>query len=552
MVRTTEVKLAIAIALWLFTGICSSVQAEILIKNVKGYSFHLNKPQSFSAIAIKDNLITKVYSKTPDIAAFEQVIDGKGATLVPGMIDAHGHVLSYGQALSRVNLNGSVSEPDAVARVQQYRSVNSTDKWILGRGWNQELWANKQFPNKMSLDALGNELLIVLDRIDGHAIWVSSAVLKKAGIDRNTISPEGGEIVRDANGEATGVLIDNAMNLIYPLLPSPNIVSVKTALQKSLQKLATLGLTSVHDAGINYLTWLAYQELAKEEKLPIRVYAMLDVTDPHYDKMLKAGIITTDNQMLSIRSVKISSDGALGSRGAALHAEYSDKPGHFGLLLHDVNKLNAFTLNAIDAGFQVNTHAIGDKANTLSLNAFELTLSKKQSRHLRHRIEHAQVLRPSDFKRFQALGVIASIQPTHATSDKNMAENRLGHQRIKGAYAWQSMLNSGAKVAGGSDFPIEPAEPLYGIHAAVSRQDRSGEPEGGWYKQEGTDLHNAFKMFTYGGAYAAHQDNIIGSIEPGKRADFVFLAEDPIAVPVSALWQISVLQTWVEGVRVVQ
>ena len=523
------------------------LNAEILVTNIKGYSFHQDSPVQFSALAFKEDKISGVFQTVPDKKQFKRVIDGKGATLVPGMIDAHGHVLGYGQALNRVVLNGATSEDEALHRVAQFIAGHKDNKWITGRGWNQELWPDRKFPDAKALSDVSAGKLVALGRIDGHALWVNQEVLRLAGIDKDTPSPEGGEIIKDAQGNPTGILIDNAMNLVYSLIPVPSLPDVKQDLLNSLNKLASLGLTSVHDAGVDYLTWQAYQELSNEGKLPIRVYVMLDVTDYNYAKMLQKGQIHSDDGKLLIRSVKISSDGALGSRGAALHEEYSDKPGHFGLLLHEIPQLNKLTLQAMQAGFQVNTHAIGDKANTVSLDAFAKAIEQTQSQHLRHRIEHAQVIHPDDFKRFRALNIIASIQPTHATSDKNMAENRLGSERIKGAYAWQRLLKNKTHLAGGSDFPIEPAEPLFGIHAAITRQDRNNQPEGGWYAKEGVSLHEAFKMFTLGAAFAAHQEENIGSIEVGKKADFVLLQDDPVSIASERIWQIPVLQTWVNG-----
>lgn len=524
--------------------------AATLVKNIKGYSFENVQPIQFVAVAFEADKIIAVYDKAPDESAFDMVIDGKGAALVPGMIDAHGHVYRYGEALGRVILNGTPSKQAALQTLAEFTKARPDENWITGGGWNQELWPDRKFPDAASLSSVVEDKPVVLLRIDGHAIWVNQLVLDKAGINKDSNSPEGGEIVKDANGNPTGVLVDNAMDLVFAIMPKPDLKQVKDTIELSLNTLASLGLSSVHDAGVNYVMWQAYQELSKENRLPIRVYVMLDVTDPQYPEMLKQGFIRSPDDKLFVRSVKISSDGALGSRGAALHEEYSDQPGNYGLLLHEVPVLDSLTLEAMKAGFQVNTHAIGDKANTVSLNAFAKAIKATGSKKQRHRIEHAQVVRPDDFERFQALGVIASVQPTHATSDKNMAENRIGSERIKGAYAWNRLIQSNAFLAGGSDFPIEPAEPLYGIHAAVTRQDRSNQPEGGWYINEGLTLSQAFSIFTYNAAWSAHQENIIGSIEPGKKADFVLLGEDPFYTDPKKLWQIPVLETWVDGERV--
>ncbi|XOV80514.1 MAG: amidohydrolase [Aestuariibacter sp.] len=538
---------------WIFAILFSTsltVSATTVIYNVKGHTVADDKLVQFSAVAFDNGKVINTYKTKPELQPGINYIDGKGQSLLPGLIDSHGHVVSYGKALSSVDLVGTASVDEALSRVAEFARQNPNASVISGRGWNQELWPNRTFPSATLLDALNINKPIVLGRVDGHALWVNSAALKLATISAETKSPDGGEILLNDSGKPSGILIDNAMNLVYQVLPKDNIDSVKAIIIKSLNRLASLGLTSVHDAGIDKMTYDAYRELAKAHALPIRVYAMLDVTDPQYKTMLANGHIQSDDGMLSIRSVKISSDGALGSRGAALHEDYSDQPGNRGLLLHSVENLNALTRQAMTAGFQVNTHAIGDRANTLTLDSFANWIEKTSSQSQRHRIEHAQVVRPGEFNRFVDLDVIASVQPTHATSDKNMAEDRLGSERMKGAYAWQTLYQIGATVAGGSDFPIEPAEPFFGIHAAVTRQDRNNQPEGGWYAQESATLEQAIRMFSIDAAYAAHQDNMIGSIEPGKYADFILVDLDPFETAPEKLWQTQVQETWIAGQRV--
>lgn len=521
--------------------------AETLVTNVKGYHLVAGELQTFSALSFDNDQVTGLYQSRPNTDRYSNVIDAKGKTLLPGLIDAHGHVYGYGLTLSRVNLMGVASLKDAKAQIAKFYADHPEQKWILGRGWNQELWPSRTFPTANDLDNISKDKPIVLDRVDGHALWVNSKVLAMAGIDKSTESPAGGEIVKDENGNPTGILVDNAMDMVFKLIPKPDIEQVKDTLVLSLNKLASLGLTSVHDAGIDYLTYRAYRALHEEGRMPIRVYAMLDVTDPNYEKMLKASFYLPADGMLHIRSVKISADGALGSRGAALHEAYSDKPGHFGLLLHTRDKLNALTKQAMQAGFQVNTHAIGDKANTLALDSFANYIETTGTQKLRHRIEHAQVVRVGEFDRFVELEVVASMQPTHATSDKNMAEDRVGSKRIKGAYAWQTLLKKGVVIAGGSDFPVEPAEPFFGLHAAVTRQDRDNQPEGGWYANESVDMTQAFAMFTTDAAFSAHQEQLIGNLEVGKQADFILIDSDPFAIDPALLWQVSVDSTYVAG-----
>ncbi len=527
-----------------------NVVAEDMIMNIKGYTLDAQqKLTTFTAMSYSDGKITGLFEKTPQLHTYKIVRNGKGKTLLPGLIDAHGHVLGYGRALSSVDLVGTASLKDAQEQIQK-RSSQKESGWISGRGWNQELWPSKQFPNAKNIDELVPKQPVVLARVDGHALWVNSKVMELAGITSETIAPEGGEIIKDEHGKPTGILIDNAMDLVYKIMPQITEEERQNYLLRSLNALAEIGLTSVHDAGVSKATIESYKTLHAKGLLPIRVYAMLDITSEGYEDVLKAGTYVTDDGMLSVRSVKISADGALGSRGAALHDDYSDKHGQKGLLLHTIPNLNQHVEEAMEAGFQVNTHAIGDRANTLVLDAYAKWSTDKDKVALRHRVEHAQIIRPDELQRFADLNVIASMQPTHATSDKNMAEDRLGKDRMKGAYAWASLKKLGVLLAGGSDFPVEPAEPFYGLHAAVTRQDRNNQPLGGWYANEAVDRETALAMFTYNAAYAAHQEDIIGTIEVGKQADFILTDKNFFEVKPEAIWNIGIAETWVAGKKV--
>jgi hypothetical protein len=368
-----------------------------------------------------------------------------------------------------------------------------------------------------------------------------------AGINKHTKSPEGGEIIRHKNGQPSGIFIDNAMALIDSIIPVQTLQQQQNTLRKSLLSLASLGLTSVHDAGIDKTNMAAFKALARENKMPIRINAMLYLPSPEWQAVLKTGSYSSTDDMFAFNSVKIQADGALGSRGAALINEYSDHPGHTGLLLHDEASLIHYINTAMKAGFQVNTHAIGDNANKQVLDIYQDQIEKTNSRHLRHRIEHAQVLRLIDIPRFAQNNIIASMQATHATSDKNMALTRLGPERINGAYAWRKLLNAGTIIAAGSDFPVESPNPFYGLHASVTRQDKTNQPQGGWYKSQKMTRVEALRTFTVDAAYAGHQEQIIGSLEPGKKADFILVADDYITVKESQLWQNTVNQTWVNG-----
>ena len=423
-----------------------AAQAEsVLLYNINGYTMDNGRKVRLEGIEYEDGVITKIYRPGDSTAGSEagQRIDGAGRTVLPGLIDAHGHVGAYGDALGAVDLTGSSSEFEAAQRVATFidQQTESTG-WILGRGWNQVLWPGKAFPARAALDAISKRRPIALGRVDGHALWVNSAALEIAGIDRDTEDPEGGQIVRDADGEPTGVLIDNAMDVVWEAIGEPTIAELEGQLVRGMKALAATGLTTVHDAGISARTLEAYRNLQRRGELPIRAYPMLSVLDPRNDPILDAGPSRTDDGMLMVRSVKISADGALGSRGAALHEDYSDQAGHRGLLLLSDEELARHIRRSAAAGFQVNVHAIGDLANTRVLDEFEAINIKPKVKALRHRIEHAQIIRPEDLDRFADLGVIASIQPTHATSDKNMAGDRLGEARLEGAYAWQTLLRS--------------------------------------------------------------------------------------------------------------
>ncbi|NND00241.1 MAG: amidohydrolase [Gammaproteobacteria bacterium] len=526
----------------LFYGLPAN--ADTLIENISGYTWANDQLITFSAMRFdKAGQITGVYDadEIPSDTGLKR-IDGKGTTMLPGLIDAHGHVLSYGQAVSRVDLVGTTSRQQAVERIKTYVEKNPDQPWVLGRGWNQELWSDTSFPTSADLDDIETEQPIWMGRIDGHAAWANLAAMKAAGIDRNTPDPHGGRILRDADGNATGVFIDTAMDLVSEKIPAPTVQQDKRALQLALQRLASLGLTSVHDAGIDIRTADLYKELASEQQLPVRVYAML--SEAIYADF-GPPLINEGDGFLAIQSVKSYLDGALGSRGAAMNSEYTDKPGDKGLLFKSQRQFKKLLRQTSADGFQLNVHAIGDEANRIALTGFA---ARGTHPKLRHRIEHAQVIRPKDISTFARLGIIASMQPTHATSDKNMAEDRIGADRMPGAYAWRSLLDAGITIAAGSDFPVEPAEPLFGIHAAVTRQDRDGNPPDGWYPEQSLSRAEALRIFTVDAAYAARQEKHLGSIEVGKRADFVLLAQDIFTMPAGDIWKNRVIETWVNGV----
>ncbi|WP_230425615.1 amidohydrolase [Spartinivicinus ruber] len=537
--------------LWLS---CLSQAKELLIYNLNGYFLEKNQWQSFKAIHLNEGKVKAVYPNQADIPKTFQGkrLNGEGQTMLPGLIDAHGHIKGYALAKLQINLRNTISATDAVNKVMAYSTKHPHLQWLQGRGWNQVLWAGKQFPTAAMLDAVIKDRPIWLRRVDGHAGWANTKAMKIAGINRTTPDPDGGQIVRDSKGNPTGIFIDNAMDLISQYIPETSLQEELSLLPEALKRLAKVGLTSVHDAGINSQTATAYKTLVKQAQLPIRVYAMLSGSSKDYDQLLQAGPFESANDYLTIRSVKLFFDGALGSRGAALHTSYTDKKNHKGLLLYSPKQLLQLAKQAQHNGFQVNIHAIGDRGNSEALNIFQQLSPLNPHSSLRHRIEHAQVIQLEDIPRFAKLNIIPSMQPIHATSDKNMAEDRLGPQRIKGAYAWRKLTNHNALIAGGSDFPVEPANPFYGIHAAVTRQDHNNQPSKGWYPEEKLTVAEALKLFTYNAAYAAHQENKVGNLRPGYWADFILLDRDPFTTQKQTLWQTKVLATWVAGKPVYQ
>ncbi|UUO24733.1 amidohydrolase family protein [Colwellia sp. M166] len=520
-----------------------------LIKNIQGYTITNNALERFTAITFTDDKIDQLYTGADPLPTSKNIniIDGQGKTLLPGLIDSHGHILNYGLSLLRADLVNSISEQDAVNRTFSYAKSNTELTWIQGRGWNQTQWPSNTFPSAKSLDVLFPNQPVWLKRIDGHAGWANSKAMAIAGINKATLSPEGGEIIKDENGLPTGVFIDNAMALIDNSIAPLSIKQQKQVLIKAMDSLASYGLTSVHDAGIDTDNLNAFKELSQENAMSIRVNAMLYLPSANWQETLTKGQFRSKDDMFTFNSVKIQADGALGSRGAALIEDYSDHSGHKGLLLNTPKEFQQLVNTSMKLGFQVNSHAIGDNANKLVLDTYEAQIKATDTKALRHRVEHAQVLRLEDIPRFSELGVIAAMQATHATSDKNMAQDRIGPSRILGAYAWRKLLAANAIIAAGSDFPVESPNPFYGLHASITRQDHSNSPKDGWFADEKMTPLEAFRSFTLDAAYAGHQEQIIGSLATGKKADFVLLEQNLFTMPEQDIWKITVNKTWVNG-----
>lgn len=476
-------------------------------------------------------------------------LDAGGRVVVPGLIDAHGHVLGLGIALDQANLVGAASKAEVIERLRTFARDLPEGAWITGRGWDQNDWpeAERGFPRAADLDAAFPDRPVWLERIDGHAGWANSAALAKAtrALD-GSWQPEGGRIER-SDGEPTGVLIDTAMALIDAAVPARSKAQSQRALEAALSAAAAHGLTGVHDAGVPLEVLGLYHRLADAGRLPIRIQAMADGDGTALTALCRDGLYRHDSGRLAMRSVKLYADGALGSRGAVLLADYADDPGNRGLYVTPEDKLEAAAQKALGCGVQVATHAIGDRGNRMVLDVYQRVLGDGANSDHRWRIEHAQIVALADIPRFRTLGVIASMQPTHATSDMPWAAARVGLVRIVGGYAWRHFRDAGVRLALGSDFPVEDINPMLGLHAAVTRQDLAGSPAAGWYPNERLTPYEALRGFTLDAAYAAFDEDRLGSLTPGKRADFVVLSGDPVSVAATELPTLRALATYVDG-----
>jgi predicted amidohydrolase YtcJ len=533
--------------------------ADLVLTNGRIYTVDNARPM-VTALAVRGGRVIFVGSDaearvltTPST----RLIDLRGATVIPGIIDAHAHLLGLGYMLQSANVAGATSYQEVIDRVKAHARNAKPGAWIVGRGWDQTRWVSKEFPTHEELSRAFPDNPVMLERIDGHAVLANAKAMELARVTPATAEPSGGRILKLASGAPSGVFVDNAIDLIDRAIPTPTREQTRTAVLAAIDECNRWGLTGVHDPGVAPSTVAVYEELAGEGKYNLRNYVMLsDPGEPTAAVVLANPYLRRGPQNalydghLWIRAIKLYADGALGSRGAALLAPYSDDPTNSGLLVSAPAHIEAWAETALRRGFQVNVHAIGDRGNRIALDAFESALRRVTKADHRFRIEHAQVISPQDIPRFAKLGVIPSMQATHQTSDMRWAESRLGPDRIRGAYAWRSLLNTGVVIPNGTDFPVEEVNPLLTFHAAVTRQDPQNSPAGGWYPDQKMTREEALQSMTIWPAYAGFQEAMLGSLTPGKYADFVVLDRDIMRVPDTEILGTRVISTWIGGKRV--
>ncbi|RYC71157.1 MULTISPECIES: amidohydrolase [Spirosoma] len=520
-------------------------KADLLVTNARIYT----ADSAFStadAFVVKDGKFLAVgpASSLTDQYDADSTADLGGAPVYPGFYDPHAHFLGLGQMLDQADLVGAESYDEVIDRLKTFQQKHPDATWIIGRGWDQNDWADKAFPTKEKLDAAFPNIPVALTRVDGHALLVNSKALRLGQITAGT-RMAGGEVVLK-NGEPIGVLVDNAMQIIRRLVPRPDVADKARMLQAAEKVCVSLGLTTVSDAGISPDEINLIDSLHKAGKLKIRDYAMVSLGEPNLNYFLKRGPFQTDR--LTVRSFKLYADGALGSRGACLRKPYADRPETGGFLLLSPAELERVTRLLYASNFQANTHCIGDSANHLMLDLYGKLLKTTNNR--RWRIEHAQVVSPDDFWKFGRYSIIPSVQPTHATSDMYWAQDRLGPVRVKGAYAFKDLMKQNQMITFGSDFPVEAVNPLFGFHSAVARQDAKNFPKAGYQMENAVDRRSALLAMTRWAAYANFEDQLRGSIAPGKQADFVVLDRDIMTAPNTQLRDTKVRQTWIGGERV--
>ena len=543
MLNMKSISLFFALILLIACNRENKIVVDTIIKNAKIYT--VNDAFSIAeSMAIQDGKIVAIGTVDEIAQQYESknTVEAKGKFIYPGLIDAHCHFYNYGLSLQEADLRGTKSMDDIITRLKDFQKIKNPT-FIVGNGWDQNDWKIKKFPTKADLDAAFPNIPVVLNRVDGHAIIVNSKALQLAGISKDT-NADGGQI-EIANGEPTGILIDNPMELVFKIIPRPNRKIQIAALLDAEKVMFDYGLTTVNDAGLDPDIIHLIDSLQKVKLLTINVYAMITANQKNMDLYFKKGIYKTDN--LNVRSFKMYGDGALGSRGACMHKPYSDQANQYGALLAKGPALKAVAKQIAASDFQLNTHAIGDSANTVILKIYKEVLAHKKDR--RWKIEHAQVLREVDFDYFK-LGIIPSVQPTHATSDMYWAEDRLGKERIKNAYAYKKLLQKAGMVALGTDFPVEEVNPMLTFHAAVARKDSKEYPKGGFQIENALTRIETLKGMTIWAAFSNFEEKEKGSLEVGKWADFVIFEQDLMKIAENKLVKLKAVTTYIKGSKV--
>lgn len=526
--------------------------ADTLIDNVNGITVDRNGTVTrFEAILIDDEgKVRELVAEGERAPRADYREDGRGRTVIPGIIDSHVHVMGLGLSLLTVDLSDTRTLAEAQQKIADYAAAHPERPWIVGRGWNQESWGLGRFPTAAELDAAVADRPVWLERVDGHAGWANSAALSVAGVTAATADPAGGRIKRlPGSPEPSGVFVDAAMDLVASKVPPPRATDRDVALHEAQELLVRSGVTAVADMGSSIEDWMTFRRAGDEGRLRVRIMAYAASVP---EMTLIGGTGPTQwlyDDRLRLNGLKLVLDGALGSRGALLKAAYADDPNNRGLALMNGTQLRNNMSRAAMEGYQVAIHAIGDAANAEALDAID-ELSGDYRGDRRWRIEHAQVVDPADIARFGRHGIVASMQPVHQTSDRLMAEARLGPDRLTGAYAWRTIDEAGSALALGSDAPVEAPDPFAGLAAAVSREDAGGEPAGGWQPQQRLTIEEALAAYTAGAAWAGFAEGRFGRLAPGERADFLVLDADPLDADAAALRRIRVLETWIGGRKV--
>jgi predicted amidohydrolase YtcJ len=534
----------------LLLAVLTLQQADLVVTNARIYTSDVNRPV-VEALAVRGGRIAFVGSNRGALTLAgprTERLDLSGKTVITGMVDAHAHLLGLGQALRTVDLVGTRSYDEVIARVVERAKTARAGEWIRGRGWDQNDWADTRFPTHAALSRAVPNNPVYLTRVDGHAALVNAKALELAQVTPATPDPTGGRFIRDSINNPTGVLVDAAQGIVGRVIPAPSRAELREQTLAAIAEANRWGLTGIHDAGVAPDGIAVYEELAKEGRYSLRNYVMVRSSDSVLDAFMQRGPQKAlYDGRLWIRAIKLVADGALGSRGAALLEPYSDDPGNTGLITTPPERIKSVAVRALKAGFQVNVHAIGDRANRMVLDQFEAALREVPTADHRFRIEHAQILRYQDIPRFAEHDVIPSMQGSHQTSDMYWVPNRLGWARAQGAYAWRSLLNTGVVIPNGSDFPVEAVNPLISFHSFFTRQDADNFPPGGWMPEQRTTRQEALLSITLWPAYAAFMENESGSLTIGKYADFVVLDRDIMTVAPEEVLGTRVLMTVLGG-----